>query len=119
MWAPGAGGANGATGYLIGEAAGFYLRRSEDRKAVRETSIGKEPENQAEEAESDLRLSTDTKEVMRQGSSRGTRSGEGRTLVVRLGTDTREIGPRRHFTTLNRQRPNLREGKGDVVEKRA
>ena len=67
MWASGVGGANDATGYLVDDAAGSYLRRSEDRKAVRETSIGKEPENQAEEAESDLRLSTDTKEVMRQG----------------------------------------------------
>jgi hypothetical protein len=67
MWAPGAGGANGATGYLIDEAAGFYLRWSEDRKAGLETNIGREPENLAEEEESDLRLSTDTKEVMRQG----------------------------------------------------
>jgi hypothetical protein len=47
--------------------AGFYLRRSEDRKAGRETNIGKEPEKQAEEAENNLRLSTDTKEEMRQG----------------------------------------------------
>jgi hypothetical protein len=67
MWAPGAGGANGATGYLIDEAAGFYLRWSEDRKAGRETSIGEEPENLAEEAKRDFKLGTDTKEVMRQG----------------------------------------------------
>jgi hypothetical protein len=67
IWAPGAGGANGATGYLFGEVAGSYLRRSEDRKAGLETSISEEPENQAEEAESDLRLSRDTKEVMSQG----------------------------------------------------
>jgi hypothetical protein len=67
MWAPGAGGANGATGYLIVETAGFYLRWSEDRKAGLETSIGRELEHQAEEAVRDLRFSTDTKEVMSQG----------------------------------------------------
>jgi hypothetical protein len=67
IWAPGAGGANGATGYLIGEAAGFYLRRSEDRKAGLETSIGREPENLAEEAMSNLRFDAETKVVMRQG----------------------------------------------------
>ena len=67
MWAPGAGGANGATGYLIDEVVGFYWRTSEDRKAGLETSIGREPENLAEEAKRDLKLNTDTKEVMRQG----------------------------------------------------
>ncbi|MDQ3184350.1 MAG: hypothetical protein M3Q62_12630, partial [Actinomycetota bacterium] len=36
------------------EAAGFYLRRSEDRKVGRETNITGEPENLAEEARSDL-----------------------------------------------------------------
>src|SRR5215213_11803140 len=63
IWAPGAGGANGATGYLIGEAAGFYLRRSQDRKAVLEPSIA---EYLTEEAEGHLRLDTNTKEVMRE-----------------------------------------------------
>ena len=53
IWAPGAGGANGATGYLIGQAAGSYVRRSEDRKVGLGTSIGREPENLAEEAERD------------------------------------------------------------------
>ena len=67
MWAPGAGGANGATDYLIEEVVGFYLRTSEDRKVGRETSISGEPEHLAEEEERDHRLSTDTKEVMRQG----------------------------------------------------
>jgi hypothetical protein len=67
MWAPGAGGANGTTGYLIGEAAGFYLGRSEDRRAVLETSLRREPKYLTEEAERDLRFDTDTKEVMRKG----------------------------------------------------
>ena len=67
MWAPGAGGANGATGYLVDEAAGFYLRTSQDRKAERETSISGEAENQTEEGDRDLRFYTDTKEVMREG----------------------------------------------------
>jgi hypothetical protein len=67
MWASGVGGANDATGYLVDEAAGSYLRRSEGRKAGLETGIGKEPENQAEEAERHLRFDTDTKEVMREG----------------------------------------------------
>jgi hypothetical protein len=57
-WAPGAGGANGATGYLIDEVVGYYLRTSEDRKAGLETSISEEPENLAEEAERDLGFET-------------------------------------------------------------
>ena len=67
MWAPGAGGANGATGYLIDEVVGFYLRTSEDRKAGLKTSIGREPENLAEAAMSNLRFDAETKGVMRQG----------------------------------------------------
>jgi hypothetical protein len=67
IWAPGAGGANGATGYLIGQAAGSYVRRSEDRKAVRETSLSGDPEYLTEEAKTDLRFDTDTKEVMGEG----------------------------------------------------
>ena len=67
IWAPGAGGANGATGYLIGEAVGFYLRRSEDRKAVRETSLSGDPEYLTEEAKTDLRLDTEAKEVTGEG----------------------------------------------------
>jgi hypothetical protein len=42
----------------------------------------------------------------------------GQTLVLRFGTDTREIGPRKHFTTLNHHRTNLQEGKGVVLERR-
>jgi hypothetical protein len=45
------GGASGATGYLVDEAAGFALRSSEDRKAGRQTNISGEPEHQAEEAQ--------------------------------------------------------------------
>ena len=43
------------------------MRTSEDRKAGLETSISEDPENLAEEAKRDLKLDTDTKEVMRQG----------------------------------------------------
>jgi hypothetical protein len=67
MWAPGAGGANGATGYLIDEVAGFCLRTSQDRKAGLETSISGERENLTEETKRDLTLDTDTEEVMREG----------------------------------------------------
>ena len=49
------------------EVAAFCLGTSEDRKAGLETSISEEPENQAEEAKWDLKLDTDSKEVMRQG----------------------------------------------------
>jgi hypothetical protein len=66
MWAPGAGGANGATGYLIDEAAGFYLRRSEDRKVGLETSLSRDPEYLTEVAKKELRFGTGTKEVMRE-----------------------------------------------------
>jgi hypothetical protein len=66
MWAPGAGGANGATGYLIDEVVGFCLRRSEDRKAGLETSIAKELQNKVEETERDLRPGTATREVIRE-----------------------------------------------------
>ena len=66
MWAPGAGGANGATGYLVDEAAGFYLRTSQDRKAGLETSISREPVNLVEEAERDLKFDTITKEVIQE-----------------------------------------------------
>jgi hypothetical protein len=64
VWAPGAGGASGATGYLFDEAAGFYLRGSQDRKVGLDTSIVEEPENQAKEPKRDMRLCTDMKEVM-------------------------------------------------------
>jgi hypothetical protein len=67
IWAPGAGGANGATGYLIGQAAGSYVRRSVDRKAVRETSLSGDPEYLTEEAKTDLRLDTEAKEVTGEG----------------------------------------------------
>ena len=67
MWAPGAGGANGETGYLVDEAAGFYPRRSEARKAGLETSIGREPEYLIEEAKTDLGFSTGSKEMTREG----------------------------------------------------
>ena len=67
IWAPGAGEANGTIGYLIGQAVGFQLRRSEDRKAVRETSLSRDPEYLIEEAKTDPRSSTRTKEVMGEG----------------------------------------------------
>jgi hypothetical protein len=64
FWAPGAGGAHGATGYLLGEAAGSYLRRSQDRKVGLQTSLSGEPEYLTGKAEKVIRFKTHTKEVM-------------------------------------------------------
>ena len=77
IWAPGAGGANGATGYLIGEAAGFYLRRSQDRRAVLDTSLSRKPEYLTEEAKTDSRSSTKRKEVMEKDRCSRESSGKG------------------------------------------
>jgi hypothetical protein len=51
MGAKRTGRASGATGYLVEEAAGFCLGRSEARKVGRATIISGEPQHQAEEAQ--------------------------------------------------------------------
>src|SRR5215208_2311283 len=55
MWTPGASAANGGSGHLIDEVAGFSAK-VRTQKGV--TSISREPENQAEEERSDLTFAT-------------------------------------------------------------
>src|SRR5215207_10831359 len=55
MWTPGASAANGGSGHLIDEVAGFSAKV---RRQKGGTSISREPENQAEEERSDLAFAT-------------------------------------------------------------
>ena len=55
MWTPGASAANGGSGHLIDEVAGFSAKVRTQKGG---TSISREPENQAEEERSDLAFAT-------------------------------------------------------------
>ena len=55
MWTPGASAANGGSGHLIDEVAGFSVKV---RRQKGGRSISREPENQAEEERSDLAFAT-------------------------------------------------------------
>jgi len=55
MWTPGAGAANGGSGHLIDEVAGFSAKV---RRQKGGRSISREPENQAEEERSDHSFAT-------------------------------------------------------------
>ena len=55
MWTPGASAANGGSGHLIDEVAGFSAKVRTQKGG---TSISREPENQAEEERSDLTFAT-------------------------------------------------------------